>query len=53
MTNKIDFIIAIKWQPKPFWLPSNLVIAGGWRPKKGEYDTTPLACFTHPQGWAI
>jgi hypothetical protein len=48
MANKMDFIIAIKWQPKPFWSPSNLVTTGGWRPKKGEYDMTPSYLFQSP-----
>jgi hypothetical protein len=38
MANKMDFIIAIRWQPKPFWSPSSLVTTVRLRPKRGEYD---------------
>ncbi len=36
MAIKMHSVAPIKWWPKPFWLPSNLVIAFKWRPKKGN-----------------
>lgn len=52
MANKMDSVLAIKWQPKPFWLPSNLVVVIRWNLKREEYDKSPSTCFGPPQEWA-
>jgi hypothetical protein len=48
----MDSVLAIKWQPKPFWLPSNLVVVIRWNLKREEYDKSPSTCFGPPQEWA-
>ncbi len=52
MANKMDSVLAIRWQPKPFWSPSNLVTTIRWKPRKEEYDKSLSTCFSPSQGWA-
>jgi hypothetical protein len=50
MANQMDLITTIRWQLKPFWLPSYLITIVEWKLKRGEYDKPFFACFIRPQG---
>jgi hypothetical protein len=54
MATKMDSITIVKWQPWPFWLPSNSIIIvqkKNW--KGGNLTSPPYVCFSRPQGLVI
>ncbi len=52
MANKMDSILAIRWRPKPFWLPSSLVIllVRNWK-RRNMTNPLLLVSVPHKDGW--